>query len=84
MVFADKPGRRPGERKIHHESVPLAGGFAVLTGILLPLLIGAGLIQLGILKISFANLIAHGFERRGIELGAIASGSYFNYDTGLA
>lgn len=65
----------PGERKIHHESMPLAGGFAMLTGILLPLLIGAGLIQLGILKVSFTNLIAHGLERRKLELGAIAAGA---------
>lgn len=65
----------PGERKIHHESMPLAGGYAVLTGILLPLLIGAGLIELGIVKVSFTNLIAHGFERRGLELGAIAAGA---------
>lgn len=30
----------PGERKIHHEPTPLAGGFAVLAGILVGL--GAG------------------------------------------
>jgi UDP-GlcNAc:undecaprenyl-phosphate GlcNAc-1-phosphate transferase len=65
----------PGERKIHHQSMPLAGGFAVLTGILLPLLIGAALIQFGILKVSFSNLIAHGMERRGLELGVIAAGA---------
>jgi UDP-GlcNAc:undecaprenyl-phosphate GlcNAc-1-phosphate transferase len=33
------------------------------------------LIQFGIVKISFANLIAHGLERRGIELVAIAFGA---------
>ena len=30
----------PGQRKIHDQPVPLAGGFAVLTGILLPLVAG--------------------------------------------
>ncbi len=31
----------PGQRKIHQTSIPLAGGFALLTGLLLPLLAGA-------------------------------------------
>jgi UDP-GlcNAc:undecaprenyl-phosphate GlcNAc-1-phosphate transferase len=65
----------PGERKIHDQAMPLAGGYAVLTGILLPLIIAAGFIKLGIMKVSFANLIAHGFERRGLELAAIAAGA---------
>ena len=65
----------PGERKIHNAPVPLAGGFAVLTGILLPLIIGAVFIKFGIVKISSANLIAHGLERRGLELAAIALGA---------
>jgi UDP-GlcNAc:undecaprenyl-phosphate GlcNAc-1-phosphate transferase len=65
----------PGERKIHDQPIPLAGGFAVLTGILLPLIAGAGFIKFGIVKISSANLIAHGLERRGIELAAIAFGA---------
>ena len=65
----------PGGRKIHYEPTPLAGGFAVLTGILVPLLIGAGLIEFGILKVSSTGLIAHGFERRKVELGAIAAGA---------
>jgi UDP-GlcNAc:undecaprenyl-phosphate GlcNAc-1-phosphate transferase len=65
----------PGQRKIHDTPVPLAGGFAVLTGILLPLILGAGFIKFGIVKISFANLIAHGLERRGLELAAIAFGA---------
>jgi UDP-GlcNAc:undecaprenyl-phosphate GlcNAc-1-phosphate transferase len=65
----------PGVRKIHAEPVPLAGGFAVLTGILIPLAIGAGLVKLGILKVSSTGLIEHGFNRRGYELGAIAIGA---------
>lgn len=65
----------PGQRKIHEYSTPLAGGYAVLTGILLPLAVGAALLLWGALKISFSNLIAHGFERRGLELGAIAAGA---------
>ena len=63
----------PGERKIHEQSMPLAGGYAVLTGILAPLIIGIVFIKLE--NISFSNLIAHGFERRGLELAVIALGA---------
>jgi UDP-GlcNAc:undecaprenyl-phosphate GlcNAc-1-phosphate transferase len=65
----------PGHRKIHHTPVPLAGGFAVLTGILLPLGTGAVLLKLGIVKISSANAIIHGLDRRAIELAVLAGGA---------
>jgi UDP-GlcNAc:undecaprenyl-phosphate GlcNAc-1-phosphate transferase len=65
----------PGQRKIHDAAVPLAGGFAVLTGILLPLAAGAILLKLGMLKVSTASPIAHGLSRRAVELGAIAVGA---------
>ena len=61
--------------KIHSGAIPLAGGFAVLTGILLPLMIGASFVKFGIVKISFTNLIAHGLERRGLELATIVFGA---------
>ena len=65
----------PGHRKIHDTPIPLAGGFAVLTGILLPLVAGAALLKLGIVKISSAGLIAHGIDRRAVELGVLALGA---------
>jgi UDP-GlcNAc:undecaprenyl-phosphate/decaprenyl-phosphate GlcNAc-1-phosphate transferase len=65
----------PGQRKIHDIPIPLAGGFAVLTGILLPLAVGGIFLKLGIVKISSASLIIHGINRRAIELGVIASGA---------
>ena len=65
----------PGARKIHDKPMPLAGGYAVLTGILLPLATGAALVKFGVLKISFTSLIAHGLERRGLELAAISAGA---------
>ena len=65
----------PGHRKIHHAPVPLAGGLAVLTGVLLPLAAGAILLKLGIVKIAFASLLAHGLEKRAFELIAIAAGA---------
>jgi UDP-GlcNAc:undecaprenyl-phosphate/decaprenyl-phosphate GlcNAc-1-phosphate transferase len=65
----------PGHRKIHDAPIPLAGGFAVLTGILLPLAVGAILLKLGIVKISSAGLIVHGIDRRAIELAVLALGA---------
>ena len=65
----------PGERKIHDTPVPLAGGLAVLTGVLLPLAGGVALLKLGLANISSAHLMTHGVERRGMELIAIAAGA---------
>src|SRR5580704_13358170 len=58
----------PGHRKIHDAPVPLAGGFAVLAGVLVPLGIGAFLLKLGVVKIASASLIIHGLDRRAVEL----------------
>jgi UDP-GlcNAc:undecaprenyl-phosphate GlcNAc-1-phosphate transferase len=65
----------PGHRKIHSSPIPLAGGLAVLTGILLPLATGAILLKLCIVNISSAGLITHGINRRALELGVIAFGA---------
>ena len=65
----------PGHRKIHSTPIPLAGGFAVLTGILLPLLAGAILLKLDIVKATAANAIVHGLDRRALELLVLALGA---------
>ena len=65
----------PGQRKIHDAPVPLAGGLAVLTGLLLPLAAGAIFIKLGVSITSQTHLMAHGLNRRAIELGVIAFGA---------
>jgi len=65
----------PGQRKIHDAPMPLAGGLAVLTGLLLPLAASAILIKLGVNITSQTHLIAHGLSRRAIELGVIAFGA---------
>ncbi len=65
----------PGQRKIHDQPVPLAGGLAVLAGILLPLVAGAILLKTGAPLLSQARPIAHGLEKRGLELLAIAFGA---------
>jgi UDP-GlcNAc:undecaprenyl-phosphate GlcNAc-1-phosphate transferase len=65
----------PGHRKIHTAPVPLAGGFAVLTGILVPLLLGAILLKFEIVKLSTASAIVHGIDQRMIELAVLALGA---------
>jgi UDP-GlcNAc:undecaprenyl-phosphate GlcNAc-1-phosphate transferase len=65
----------PGHRKIHDAPTPLAGGLAVLTGILLPLAVGAILLKLGLVKVSSAGLIIHGIDRRALELAVLALGA---------
>ncbi|HEX5397990.1 MAG TPA: MraY family glycosyltransferase [Verrucomicrobiae bacterium] len=65
----------PGRRKIHDQPVPLAGGLAVLTGILLPLGIGAIMLKTGTELLGQTQPIAHGLERRGLELLTIALGA---------
>src|SRR5215472_6549798 len=65
----------PGHRKIHDAPVPLAGGFAVLAGILLPLAVGAVLLKLGLVKTSATGLIVHGIDRRALELAVLAAGA---------
>ena len=65
----------PGHRKIHNAPVPLAGGFAVLTGILLPLIAGAILLKLGVVKFSSTGVITHGIDKRALELGVLALGA---------
>ena len=65
----------PGQRKIHDAPIPLAGGFAVLTGILLPLAAGALTLKLGVNIAAQTFPIAHGLERRALELAALAFGA---------
>jgi len=65
----------PGHRKIHDAPIPLAGGFAVLTGILLPLLL-AGL-ALAFVPAAAAkfNSLSYGFGKRSWQLAAIGGGA---------
>jgi UDP-GlcNAc:undecaprenyl-phosphate GlcNAc-1-phosphate transferase len=65
----------PGHRKIHHTPVPLAGGWAVLTGFLVPLALGALALKLGLLGADSANPLSHGFGRRLVPLIVVAAGA---------
>ena len=65
----------PGQRKIHDASIPLAGGLAVLTGLLLPLLAAVVLLKLNWLPFAPTAPLAHGFDRRDLQLLAILLGA---------
>ncbi len=65
----------PGHRKIHDKPIPLAVGLAVATGILLPLIGGAAVVQLGLLNVSVSAPLEHGFGRRIFQLAAIGGGA---------
>jgi UDP-GlcNAc:undecaprenyl-phosphate GlcNAc-1-phosphate transferase len=65
----------PGHRKIHAEPIPLAGGLAVLTGLLVPLVIAYIIGKLGLVGPELAQKITFGFSVRSRELIAITTGS---------
>lgn len=69
----------PGERKIHTQAVPLAGGLAVLTGVMVPLMGGLIAGWAGWLPETVAEKVRYGFGQRWLPLlvmvgGAIAMG----------
>jgi UDP-GlcNAc:undecaprenyl-phosphate GlcNAc-1-phosphate transferase len=65
----------PGHRKIHDAPVPLAGGWAVLTGFLLPLALGALALQVGLLGAETGYPLSHGFSRRAVRVLVVAVGA---------
>lgn len=65
----------PGHRKIHATTIPLAGGLAVLTGLLLPLLVATVLLKWNGAQITNPNLLAYGLDQRALQLAAIAFGA---------
>jgi UDP-GlcNAc:undecaprenyl-phosphate/decaprenyl-phosphate GlcNAc-1-phosphate transferase len=64
----------PGHRKIHAEPVPLAGGLAVLTGLLVPVLGGVLLLQARP-ALGGSGLLTYGLERRETQILAIFLGA---------
>jgi UDP-GlcNAc:undecaprenyl-phosphate/decaprenyl-phosphate GlcNAc-1-phosphate transferase len=76
----------PGHRKIHRQPIPLAGGMAILTGMLLTLAVAVALLLFGsqsaTLTLSPAgldlytfDLLTHGLSRRALQLAAILTGA---------
>jgi UDP-GlcNAc:undecaprenyl-phosphate GlcNAc-1-phosphate transferase len=72
----------PGHRKIHAEPIPLAGGLAVMTALVLPVL--AGLLVLfaqqknliSIFNSETADRLNYGLKKRSVELAAIFLGAF--------
>jgi UDP-GlcNAc:undecaprenyl-phosphate GlcNAc-1-phosphate transferase len=72
----------PGHRKIHDRPVPLAGGLAVVTGLLVPTIVASLLlllqsrgVKLPLLNSNSASLLTHGLEVRAIRLAGILFGA---------
>jgi UDP-GlcNAc:undecaprenyl-phosphate/decaprenyl-phosphate GlcNAc-1-phosphate transferase len=65
----------PGPRKIHTQPTALAGGPAMMTGLLLSLLGALLLLQLHLLPAGKMANLTYGFGRRAVELAAILAGA---------
>lgn len=65
----------PGHRKIHGTPIPLAGGFAVFTGMVLVILAGVAAVQIPELDPIAVDRLSYGLGRRAYELGAILFGA---------
>jgi UDP-GlcNAc:undecaprenyl-phosphate GlcNAc-1-phosphate transferase len=68
----------PGHRKIHQTPIPLAGGFTVLTGIMVPLLFGVAALNQRFPLLNLGQqFLNHGLkpDNRALELGAIILGA---------
>jgi UDP-GlcNAc:undecaprenyl-phosphate/decaprenyl-phosphate GlcNAc-1-phosphate transferase len=65
----------PGHRKIHDAPIPLAGGLAVLTGLLLPLLGAVTLLKFDFIQSATAEALLYGLNKRAVQLAAIAVGA---------
>lgn len=65
----------PGHRKIHAERTPLAGGWAVFTGLAGALALGALAVVLGWAGAEATPLLAHGLGRRLPQLVALVVGA---------
>lgn len=65
----------PGRRKIHHAPIPLAGGPAVLTGLLLPIAGAWLMLHAGLLDAETTAKVQHGLVRRGGQLVCVLAGA---------
>jgi UDP-GlcNAc:undecaprenyl-phosphate/decaprenyl-phosphate GlcNAc-1-phosphate transferase len=64
----------PGHRKIHTSPIPLAGGMAVMTGLLVALLAGV-VVALACPRSSVAGLFEHGLTVRAVQLLCLTAGA---------
>jgi len=66
---------QPGHRKIHSTPIPLAGGLAVLTGFLAPIIGGSLILMSGLIPADWTGLLTYGLDRRSLQLAAIIIGA---------
>ena len=64
----------PGERKIHAMPIPLAGGLAVMTGLVIPLLFGAG-VAAAYSRFTVPHLFEYGLSKRATQIFGIMIGA---------
>src|SRR5258705_2769851 len=65
----------PGARKIHELPMPLAGGLAIMTGLVVPLVLVLLALQLTLLDEGTSGKLNYGFHRRAWQLGALLLGA---------
>jgi len=65
----------PGHRKIHNTPTPLAGGLAVLNGLMLPIVAAAAMLKLNGSSITPEELLTFGLNKRALQLAAIVVGA---------
>lgn len=65
----------PGPRKIHSQAIPLAGGLAILTGLLIPFVLLFAAVQFNLLDPDTEEKIRYGFSRRLGQISAILGGA---------
>ena len=65
----------PGHRKIHSSPMPLAGGWAVFTGIASAIVLGSAAIAVGWGGPEATRLLSHGLGRRAPQLVALLAGA---------
>jgi len=65
----------PGHRKIHSTPTPLAGGLAVLTGLVIPIIAAVVVLKLNGSRIASEDLLTYGLNERALQLAAIVAGA---------
>ena len=65
----------PGHRKIHASPIPLAGGLAVMTGLVVPLLVVVAALHFHVLDATAVDRLSYGFSKRALQLGSILAGA---------
>ena len=65
----------PGHRKIHDAPIALAGGLAVLTGLVVPLAVAVALLKFNVLHSDSAAALLYGLNKRALRVAAIVVGA---------